>query len=547
MSGPARFQVGGQSTPTPSGFGLPSDFLRESRKRVRIMALLVLVGSGPDFALMLGYRVARLFDASIPLPQAIPFAANILTVSSAIAMAIAAGSARIRDSVLLNLALAFEVFLCLVLSIANPDAVYQDTGALPQLTWVTPLIILFPLIVPCPPRRTLLAAILSAATRPVGLLLLVLAGRVTATGSDYLVTVFNPTVAVAFAYFGSRVVYGLGIEVETARRLGSYTLERRIGGGGMGEVWLGRHRLLARPAAVKLIHAGLGEAMGSPETSVVLQRFEREAQATAALRSPHTIELYDFGVSDAGQFYYVMELLDGYDTDTLVRRFGPLPAERVVAALRQACHSLAEAHESGLTHRDIKPANLFLCRYGRDFDFVKVLDFGLVKTSTSGGAAATTLSVAGVITGTPAFMAPEQARGEDGVDPRSDLYGLGCVAYWMLTGQLVFAGKNAIDLLMQHVQATPVPPSARTTAPIPPELDAVVMACLEKDPAKRPQSAAELSRRLEACPLDTPWTNERAREWWTRHQPAVVDTPLQPAPAEVAALSEPNVTRSSIG
>lgn len=288
----------------------------------------------------------------------------------------------------------------------------------------------------------------------------------------------------------------------------------------MGEVWLGRHRLLARPAAVKLIQAGLGQGPATTESSVVRQRFEREAQATAALRSPHTIQLYDFGVSDDGQFYYVMELLDGLDADTLVRRFGPLPPERVIAALRQACHSLAEAHEAGLAHRDIKPANLFLCRYGRDFDFVKVLDFGLVKSAAADGAAETRLTAAGVIRGTPAFMAPEQARGEDGVDARSDLYALGCVAYWMLTGQPVFEGRSAIDVLLQHVQATPVPPSARTDIDVPPALDAVVLSCLEKDPEKRPQSATELSLRLAACPLDRLWTNERARVWWDEHLPA---------------------------
>ncbi|MGD9906479.1 MAG: serine/threonine-protein kinase [Vicinamibacterales bacterium] len=542
MSGPTRFQAPGSGRAASSGFGLPSDLLRASRTRVRTLALLVLIGASPDFVLTVGQALARLVTGAGEFPAAVPFAYNLLTVASALAMRQAAGSARVPDGRLLHLALGFQVFLCLILSMANPDAWYEDTGTLPRLTWVTPLIILFPLVVPCPPRLTLLAAILSAAMRPIGLFLLVLAGRVAADGEDFLISLFNPAIAVVFAYFGSRVVYGLGVEVEAARRLGSYTLEHRIGSGGMGEVWLARHRLLARPAAVKLIQAGLGDVMGSPERSVVLQRFEREAQATAALRSPHTIELYDFGTSDTGQFYYVMELLDGLDADTLVRRFGPLPPERVVAALRQACHSLAEAHEAGLTHRDIKPANIFLCRYGRDFDFVKVLDFGLVKTSAEGPAAATTLSVAGVVAGTPAFMAPEQARGDDGVDARADLYALGCVAYWMLTGQLVFDGRNAIDLLLQHAQATPVPPSARTAVPVPPALDAIVLACLEKDPAKRPQSATELSQRLADCPLEAPWTNDRAREWWTaHHQGGATQSVLpgsqetRPAPRSAAA------------
>jgi serine/threonine-protein kinase len=214
-----------------------------------------------------------------------------------------------------------------------------------------------------------------------------------------------------------------------------------------------------------------------------------------------------------------MELLDGLDVDTMVHRFGPMPAERVIATLQQACHSLAEAHEAGLTHRDIKPANLFLCRYGRDYDFVKVLDFGLVKSSPVGGTAETMLTAEGVVSGTPAFMAPEQARGEEGVDARSDLYSLGCVAYWMLTGQLVFPGKSAVEMLMQHVQEMPEPPSQRTELTVPPALDTIVLACLEKDPARRPQSATELAQRLQTCPVESPWTNERAQQWWGAHHP----------------------------
>lgn len=525
MTGPARFHVPGRTPASRSGFGLPGDLLRESRQRVRIMALLVVVGASPDFVVMAGQTAARLLTGSGALPEFVPFLYNFLTLVSAVAMMVAVWSDRVRDSTVLDLALAFEVFLCLILSLANPESVYQDSGTLPRMTWVTPLIILFPLIVPCPPRRTLLAAIVSAAMRPIGLALLVAAGRVQASPEDYVLSMFNPIVAVVFAYFGSRVVYGLGVEVAAARRMGSYTLERRIGSGGMGEVWLGRHRLLARPAAVKLIQAGAGDGPASADASVVLRRFEREAQATAALRSPHTIQLYDFGVSDDGQFYYVMELLDGLDADTLVRQFGPLPPERAIAALRQACHSLAEAHESGLTHRDVKPANLFFCRYGRDFDFVKVLDFGLVKTASDDGAAETRLTAAGVIRGTPSFMAPEQARGDDGVDARSDLYALGCVAYWMLTGQPVFEGTSTFDVLMKHVQAVPVPPSARGGHPVPPALEAIVMSCLEKDPDKRPQSATELSLRLAACPVDRLWTNERARAWWNAHHPAAAAVP----------------------
>ena len=213
----------------------------------------------------------------------------------------------------------------------------------------------------------------------------------------------------------------------------------------------GSARRLARRAAVEL-HA----------------RFEREAQATASLRSPHTIELYDFGVADDGAFYYVMELLDGFDLETLVERFGPLPAERAVHLLTQVCHSLAEAHAAGLVHRDIKPANVYVCRYGREVDFVKVLDFGLVKSQRDAERRRRQRSPRHhAVGGTPAFMSPEQVMGDRPIDGRSDIYAVGCLAYWLVTGQLVFTGRTAIETMLQHAQATPVPPSQRTELEIP--------------------------------------------------------------------------------
>jgi serine/threonine-protein kinase len=317
-------------------------------------------------------------------------------------------------------------------------------------------------------------------------------------------------------------VYGLGIEIAQARRMGSYSLERLLGRGGMGEVWLGRHGMLARPAAVKLVRPDLPGSRGAREAAVMLERFEREAQATAGLRSPHTVNLYDFGVSENGTFYYVMELLEGLDADSLVRRFGPVPPERAVHILRDMCHSLAEAHEAGLIHRDVKPANVYLCRYGRERDFVKVLDFGLVKAVEEPEHDAG-LTMEGTVRGTPAFMAPEQAKGDDGVDARADLYAVGCVGYWLLTGQRVFDGATALEVLMHHVGTPPVPPSRRVELPIPAELERIVMDCLEKDREKRPRSAGELAARLAECPLEEAWTPERARRWWETHRPEEAD------------------------
>jgi serine/threonine-protein kinase len=256
--------------------------------------------------------------------------------------------------------------------------------------------------------------------------------------------------------------------------------------------------------------------VASPE---LIRRFEREAQTIASLRSPHTVDLFDFGVAEDGSFYYVMELLEGLDADTLVRRFGPVPANRAIHVLRQVCHSLSEAEARGLVHRDIKPANVFLCRYGEDHDFVKVLDFGLVKSLPDPRASGPQLTGEHAVQGTPSFMAPEQAMGQTDLDSRADVYSTGCVAYWLLTGQTVFQAENAMELLVHHVHTLPVAPSTRTESHIPPALDELILSCLEKDPDARPSSAKELARRLEALDIE-PWTEEDAREWWRTAQPA---------------------------
>jgi serine/threonine-protein kinase len=215
-----------------------------------------------------------------------------------------------------------------------------------------------------------------------------------------------------------------------------------------------------------------------------------------------------------------MELLDGVDTQRLVTRFGPLPAERVVHVLRQMCHSLSEAESCGLVHRDIKPANVFLCRYGEDYDFVKVLDFGIAKfVKETSVEPRTAITMPNMIHGTPAFIAPEQALGDSNVDARADIYSAGCVAFWLLTGELVFTADTPMKLLLAHAHTPPEPPSARAEIPIPRELDALVLSCLAKDRDQRPKSARELLQRLDAVPLRHPWTDARAREWWKLHLP----------------------------
>jgi serine/threonine-protein kinase len=313
----------------------------------------------------------------------------------------------------------------------------------------------------------------------------------------------------------------LGTEVRRARELGSYRLEEKLGEGGMGEVWRARHRMLARPAAIKLIRPSVAGNAGAGVSEEAVRRFEREAQVIARLRSPHTVELFDFGRAEDGAFYYVMELLDGLDADSLLRRFGPTPPERAIYLLRQVCHSLSEAHSCGLVHRDIKPANIFLCRYGEEYDFVKVLDFGIVGAVRDAADPSPVHTREDAVRGTPAFIAPEQAMGTD-VDGRADIYATGCVAYWLLTGQFVFTAETPMGLLLQHAHTPPTPPSARTEMPIPRALDDLVLSCLAKDPTNRPQSAKELSLRLSEVEGASSWTQDRAREWWVTNQPLAV-------------------------
>jgi serine/threonine-protein kinase len=253
----------------------------------------------------------------------------------------------------------------------------------------------------------------------------------------------------------------------------------------------------------------------------MMARFEREAQATSALRSPHTVELYDFGVTDEGTFYYAMELLDGFDLDSLVKRFGPQQPERVVSILKQVCRSLADAHGLGLIHRDIKPANIYVSRLGNEYDYVKVLDFGLVKAQQETMFGDAQLSHAGAAVGTPAFMAPEAALSKE-VDPAADIYSLGCVAYWLLTGQAVFSGDTPVEVILAHVQSDPTAPSLSTEIEVPEDLERIVLKCLKKQPDERPESAEALYRDLDRCELQRPWTEQAARQWWDTNAPEIV-------------------------
>jgi serine/threonine-protein kinase len=338
--------------------------------------------------------------------------------------------------------------------------------------------------------------------------------------------------AVAAAAAGRRPL--AVVSPPAASELGSYRLLARIGAGGMGEVWKASHQMLARRAAIKLVRP-LPTSSFSRQTDMWVERFRREANMIASLQSPHTIYLYDFGVSPDGQFYYVMELLDGISLQTLVSNFGPPPPSRVGAILLQICESLEEAHQRGLIHRDLKPSNVMICKLALTHDFVKVLDFGLAKCAAC--EEASQLTEAGATTGTPGYIAPEVALGEPAIDGRADIYALGCVAYFLLTGTLVFPDANPMSMALKHVQAPPDPLSSRTEVPIPADLERIVMRCLEKPPASRPASAREVAQLVRRCSLP-PWTEDDAAAWWERHLPASSSLRVLPdTEADAAALN----------
>ena len=309
----------------------------------------------------------------------------------------------------------------------------------------------------------------------------------------------------------SRTLYSLHRSAHRATRLGNYLIERELGKGGMGQVYVARHAMICRPTAVKVMTAD------GPERQAAVARFEREVQLSASLTHPNTITIFDFGRTADNTFYYAMEYLDGMDLQKMVERFGPLPAVRAVYLLKQACGSLAEAHDRGIIHRDIKPSNIFVTQRGGLFDFVKVLDFGLareVREAPDGD-----LTKTGMVFGTPRYIAPEAVYGASKVDARADIYNLGGVAYWMLTGRHLFAGSSSLDLIIDHVKTVPPRPKEVSELPIPDELDRIVMKCLEKDPGDRYQSVSDMLAELEAISFDGAWDQERAREWWSLHAP----------------------------
>jgi eukaryotic-like serine/threonine-protein kinase len=316
----------------------------------------------------------------------------------------------------------------------------------------------------------------------------------------------TPFVAVFVAVFGAYTVNAVRREAFKAKQLGQYVLKSKLGAGGMGEVYRAEHQLLKRPCVVKLIKPS------KADDAAVLARFEREVQATARLTHWNTIEVYDYGHADDGTFYYVMELLPGLSLEDMVEQYGPLPPERAIHFLRQACKALREAHAKGLIHRDIKPANVFAAERGGVYDLAKLLDFGLVREQvrTEGEAK---LTQQGSFSGSPLYMCPEQVTAYEKLDARSDIYSLGAVAYFLLTGGPPFEGEDVWEVIAAH-RRDPVKPPAEVNAAVPPDLDSIVIRCLAKLPANRFQDVESLDAALAGCACAGKWTEDQAAAWW---------------------------------
>jgi eukaryotic-like serine/threonine-protein kinase len=502
---------------------LPDDLLRQASRRLQIMTL---VGSGLwVLATVLGHVadlvLYRAGEHGWGPPGAIDFIAAASVVAS-LALYFYLRKADPNPELVVNLGLGFMVAMAFALGVMMhwAAAAAVPSTAAPMISWIGPVILIFAAIVPAPPWKMFLAGFLAASMDPLGMII------ARGTGlydlgplSNALIMHFPSYLLLGAAVVISHVVTRLGQQVARERELGSYRLGELLGQGGMGQVYRAEHRMLARPAAIKLIRPQILAEGDGEAAQLAITRFRREADAAAHLRSPHTVALYDFGVMEDETLYFVMELLEGMDLETLVRQHGPLPANRVIHIVRQVCESLEEAHASGLVHRDIKPANIHVGLVGLRHDFVKVLDFGLVKSLAGATGQDSLATAAGLTPGTPAYMAPEMASGEK-VDGRADIYALGCVAYYLLTGQLVFQGTNTFQVLAKHLQEAPVPPSQRTELEVPPALDRVILACLAKKPEDRPATATELDRLLSEIEVE-PWTEQQAERWWSLRRPSL--------------------------
>lgn len=480
--------------------GMPDDLLAESVQRLAWVGLTYSVCyAAVDRAYRLSAQIKDFpfFDAMLVLG---------LTMGCLI-FAMARWS-RWPAHRILAAGLIFEVLAAALISLGEAHRPWTGHSEVRGFSGLCGWIPMFSMLVPAGRLPSAIATLAAAATLPAAFAAHAWFGWPWPPAEDLLLLWMPPFLFAGAGIFLSQSLYRLRMRVRQAQEMGSYRLLECIGQGGMGEVWRAEHRMLARQAAIKLIKQQTGDPI---QTRL---RFEREAKAISGLQSPHTVTLFDYGVTPEGSLYYAMELVKGLDMEELVKRYGPLPSARAAYLLCQVCASLAEAHAAGLHHRDIKPRNILVGRMGIECDFVKVLDFGLVKSTAPQDLE---LTHPGATMGTPAYMAPEASLAVQ-PDHRADLYAVGCVAYWLLTGSAVFEAKTTTAMLMQHARRQPVPPSARTEVPVRPDLERLILQCLAKQPAERPQSAEELRERFQS--LAHGWTREDASRWWNVHQPA---------------------------
>jgi hypothetical protein len=503
-----------QQTPNPVTLKLPPELLEKSVSRlcwisilcaVTTVALLGLEGFlQPEFG-----QAFQLASIRLTILGILFLTAGFIAVQQ---------FGWVRKEVLLDLGIVFQV--AIAFSIAMFETTFDWNPNVPVLghSGVAIWLALCGLLLPNAPLKSAIAAVLSALSWPLAYYLNLQLHGFTPLPWNRLLIWVGPLLLVAiWMYVLNSRMYSMQWRQMKAEDLGSYKLDYLIGKGGMGEVWRARHTMLARDAAVKLIRGDILAGASGRQESVIRQRFEREAKATASLRSPHTVALYDFGRTNDNTYYYVMELLDGIDLQTIVERFGPMHSGRVAKILLGVAASLNEAHKAGMVHRDIKPKNLILAKLALEYDFVKVLDFGLVKSKYLEDDAKL-LTMDGTATGTPAYLAPEIAMGEKQIDGRADLYSLGCVAYFLLTGKLVFDEPSLTAMALAHVQKKPKPPSELGIS-VPAGLEAIVMKLLEKAPRDRFSSAEELHRQIRNLNDLPKWCEDAASQWWRANLP----------------------------
>jgi len=424
---------------------------------------------------------------------------------------------------LIRVGCAYQFVLISILSISEWWGPGSEVG-FRGISWSGVILVFFPIIVPTQPHVTLVWSLICASTGPLTAWIANLSGVPLPPIGSVALYYAQSFVCVFIGYGVAHAMLSNRRAIRSLLQLGSYELIKKIGAGGMGEVWEARHRLLARSAAVKLVRQPEGSGAQVDAISRTLPlRFKREAQITARLRSPHTVELYDYGVSDDDTPYFAMEFLEGLDLERLIKLFGPIPPARTIHILIQICWSLEEAHGLGLIHRDIKPANLFLAQLGTEVDHIKVLDFGLTGFSSvsplpDAEVDSPGLTLAGKVQGTPAYMAPEVVLGQ-AADPRADLYALGLVAYWLMSGTVAFTGNNSTEVMIAQATQSPRPLSLVSEFKIPSRLEETVMTLLLKDPGNRPQSARELRAILSELAHEHPWTSDDAAAWWAEHNP----------------------------